>query len=150
MVYIIPNFIVLLFGENFMKIKTKIAMLWKHENLHKNVELRNCEWYTPFWEFFVKAWKFAYKCEWNMYSFTFFYSNFPWVLWRTNKATNALHMLFIHLKGSPVLLSCIKFPDFDYPNVFFPKFNRPLAPTSERFENPCQCKQFCTKLRSRF
>ena len=37
MVIIIPNFIVLHFGENFMKIQTKIAKLQMHENLHKNV-----------------------------------------------------------------------------------------------------------------
>ena len=37
MVYIIPKFLVLHFGENFMKIQTKIAKLQMHENLHKNV-----------------------------------------------------------------------------------------------------------------
>ena len=37
MVYIIPNFLVLQFGKNFMKIQTKIAKLQMHENLHKNV-----------------------------------------------------------------------------------------------------------------
>ena len=37
MVYIILNFQVLHFGENFMKIRTKIAKLQMHENLHKNV-----------------------------------------------------------------------------------------------------------------
>ena len=37
MVYIIPNFLVLHYGENFMKIRTKIAKLQMHENLHKNV-----------------------------------------------------------------------------------------------------------------
>ena len=37
MVYIIPNFLVLYFGENFMKIRTKISKLQMHENLHKNV-----------------------------------------------------------------------------------------------------------------
>ena len=37
MVYIIPNFLVLHFGESFMKIRTKIAKLQIHENLHKNV-----------------------------------------------------------------------------------------------------------------
>ena len=36
-VYIIPNFLVLHFGENFMKIGTKIAKLQMHENFHKNV-----------------------------------------------------------------------------------------------------------------
>ena len=37
MVYIIPNFFVLHFGEYVMKIGTKIAKLQMHENLHKNV-----------------------------------------------------------------------------------------------------------------
>ena len=37
MAYIILNFLVLHFGENFMKIRTKVAMLQMHENLHKNV-----------------------------------------------------------------------------------------------------------------
>ena len=37
MVHIIPNFIVLHFGVNFMKIQTKIAKLQIHEILHKNV-----------------------------------------------------------------------------------------------------------------
>ena len=37
MVYIIPNFLVQHFGENVMKIRTKIAKLQKHEILHLNV-----------------------------------------------------------------------------------------------------------------
>ena len=37
MVYIVPNFLVLHFCENFMKIRTKIPKLQIHENLHKNV-----------------------------------------------------------------------------------------------------------------
>ena len=37
MVYIIPNFLLLHFHENFMKIRTKIAKLQLLENLHKNV-----------------------------------------------------------------------------------------------------------------
>ena len=36
MVYIILNFLVLHFGEKFMKIRTKIPKLQMHENLHKN------------------------------------------------------------------------------------------------------------------
>ena len=36
MTYIIPNFLVLHFGENFMKIRTKKTKLQMHENLHKN------------------------------------------------------------------------------------------------------------------
>ena len=37
MVYIISNFLVLHFDENFMKFRTKIQKLQIHENLHKNV-----------------------------------------------------------------------------------------------------------------
>ena len=37
MVYIILNFLVLHFGENFIEIGTKIAKLQMHENFHKNV-----------------------------------------------------------------------------------------------------------------
>ena len=37
MVFIIHNFLVLHFGENFMKIRTKKAKLQMHENLQKNV-----------------------------------------------------------------------------------------------------------------
>ena len=37
MVYIIPNFLVLHFGENFLKIRTKIPKLQMHENFHKHV-----------------------------------------------------------------------------------------------------------------
>ena len=36
MKYIIPNFLILLFGENVMKIRTKIAKLQMHENFVKN------------------------------------------------------------------------------------------------------------------
>ena len=35
MMYVVPNFLLLHFGENFMKIQTKIAKLQMHENLHK-------------------------------------------------------------------------------------------------------------------
>ena len=37
MVYIIPNFLVLQFSENIMKIRTKIAKLQMLENLYKKV-----------------------------------------------------------------------------------------------------------------
>ena len=37
MVYIIPYFLFLHFGENFMKIQTKIPKMQMHENLHKNL-----------------------------------------------------------------------------------------------------------------
>ena len=37
MVYIIPNFLGLHVGENFMKIRSKLRKLAKCDNLHKNV-----------------------------------------------------------------------------------------------------------------
>ena len=37
MLYIIPKFLVVHFGENFTKIGTKIAMLQMHESLYENV-----------------------------------------------------------------------------------------------------------------
>ena len=38
MEHIIPNFLVLQIGENFMKIRTQIAKLQMQENSHKNVK----------------------------------------------------------------------------------------------------------------
>ena len=35
--FILPNFLILHFGEIFMKIRTKIPKLQMHEVLHKNV-----------------------------------------------------------------------------------------------------------------
>ena len=58
--------IVLHFGENFMKIRTNIAKLQIHENLHKNVNE-------------------------NMFSFTFL-CKFSWVLWKAIKATNMFQL----------------------------------------------------------
>ena len=53
MVYIIPNFFVLHFGEAFMKIRTKIAKLQMHENLNKNVNenMFDSHFYANFHEF---------------------------------------------------------------------------------------------------
>ena len=59
MVYIIPNFLVLHFGENFMKIRAKIVKLQKHENLHKNVNE-------------------------NMFSLTFFANVYNFFEWHAN------------------------------------------------------------------
>ena len=63
MVYIIANFLVLQFGENFMKIWTKIVELQLHENLHK-----------------------------NMFSFTFLCKFLPVFLWKAIKTTNMLQL----------------------------------------------------------
>ena len=79
MVYIIFNFLVLYFGENFMKIRTKIANLKMHEKLDKNVNE-------------------------NMLSLTFL-GKFHEFLWRAIKATHIskLYIVFylnvlIHFK----------------------------------------------------
>ena len=64
MVYIIPNFLVLHFGENSMKIQRKIAKLQMHENLYKNVNE-------------------------NIFH-SRVYANFHEFLWRAIKVTNAL------------------------------------------------------------
>ena len=53
MVYIMSNFLVPHFGENIMKIRTKIAKLQMHDNLHKNVN-ETCfhsHFYANFLEF---------------------------------------------------------------------------------------------------
>ena len=57
MVYIIPNFLVLHFGENVMKTRTKIAKLHMHENLHKNVNenMVSFTFYINFLEFLLRA-----------------------------------------------------------------------------------------------
>ena len=35
--FLLPNLLVLHFGQNLVKIRTKIAKLQMHENVHKNV-----------------------------------------------------------------------------------------------------------------
>ena len=56
MVYIIPNSLVLYFGENLMKIWTKIAKLQMH-NLHKKVS----EWKHVFIHFFMQIFMSFYE-----------------------------------------------------------------------------------------
>ena len=105
MVYIIPNLLVLHFGENFMKIHTKITKLQMHENVHKNVNE-------------------------NMFSFTF-YAHFHEFLRRAIKATNALLcqfliniMLFNPFKMAvPILMIQMLFP----PGPYFRKVGKSLA-----------------------
>ena len=63
MVYIIPNFLALHFGESFMKIRSNLQM---HENLHKNVNE-------------------------NMFSFTFLRNFFHEFYSGSNKYVTALH-----------------------------------------------------------
>ena len=52
MVFIIPNFLVLHFGENFMKIRLKIPKLQMHEKLQKNVN-ENMFSFIFFMQFFM-------------------------------------------------------------------------------------------------
>ena len=52
--YNIPYFLVLHFGENFMKIRTKIAKVQIHGNLHK-LSMKTCfhsHFYANFHEFY--------------------------------------------------------------------------------------------------
>ena len=69
MVYIIPNFLVLHFGENFMKIPTNLAKLQMHENLHVLIHI------------FMQVFMSFYDGQLNLqicYSFTFIpYQIFP-------------------------------------------------------------------------
>ena len=55
MVYIIPNYLLLHFGENFMEIWSKIQNLQMHEKLHKNVN----EFIHAFMQF---------VCKWSFYT----------------------------------------------------------------------------------
>ena len=107
MMYIIPNFLVLHFGENFMKIRTKIAKLQMHE-------------------IFIKMWI-------KMCFHSHFHANFREFLRRANKPiTNALHCLFfilcflIHLKWQSSSLRPHQiFLNFGDPNAFFPNSTGP-------------------------
>ena len=58
MVYIIPNFLGLQFDENFMNIRTKIAKLQMHENLHKK-----CEWKHVFIHIFMQIFMSFYDWQ---------------------------------------------------------------------------------------
>ena len=93
-----------------MKIRIKIDLvkLQMHEHVHKNVNE-------------------------NMFSFTFL-CIFSQVFVRY--ATFALlisYMVFNPFKMAVQFFwTASSFPNFDGPNAFFPKFNRPLAPTSKR------------------
>ena len=68
MVFIIPNFLVLQFGENFMKIQTKIAKLQMHENLHKNV-IENMFSFTFFMQIFMSFYDGQIKQQIISYGF---------------------------------------------------------------------------------
>ena len=83
MVYIIPNFLDLLFGENFMKIWTKKAKLQMHENLHKNVNENITCFHSHFYANFHYMFSFTFLCK------------FSWAFKKAIKATNALHCLFL-------------------------------------------------------
>ena len=109
---IIPNFLVPLFGENFMKISTKIPKLQMHEILHENMN-GNC-FHSHFYANFMRFYDGQFKQQ-ICYSFTLLIP----------------YTFLIHLKWWPGSFRLHQvFPIF--PNAFPPKFNRPLAPTSER------------------
>ena len=78
MAYIIPNFLVLHFGENFTKISTKMSKLQMHENLHKNVNenyLYHLQLYAIFHELLwwaVKATNMLQLYLYNAYFYMFF------------------------------------------------------------------------------
>ena len=98
MVYIIPNFLVLHFGENFMKIQSKISKLQMHENLHEHVNE-------------------------NRFSFTFLCNFHEFLCWAI-KATNMLQLYtarygFNQFRMAFQFFSASDFPKFG-PNAFFP------------------------------
>ena len=101
MVYIIPNFSVLHFGEKFMKMGTKIGKLQIHENLHKNVNE-------------------------NMFSFIFVckFSEFYEGQSKQQICYSFLLLISIYLKWR----SSINSSNFDGPNAFFPN---PTVPWSQ-------------------
>ena len=70
MLYIIPNFLVLHFGEKFMKITTKITKLQMHESLHKNVN-ENTFSFTFFMQIFMKD-NYNNKCFTLLISYNLF------------------------------------------------------------------------------
>ena len=102
MVYIIPNWLVLHFGENFMKIWTKTAKLQMHENVNENMFSKICfhsHFYANFHEFFYAG-------------------------QLSKKHVTALHIS----NGSPVLLDCIKFSKFSWSKCFFPQIQQAPGP----------------------
>ena len=59
-VYIIPNLPDLRFGENFMKIQTKMAKLQMHDNLHKTVN-ENRFSFLIFMQIFMSSYEWQLK-----------------------------------------------------------------------------------------
>ena len=99
MVYIIPHFfLVLHFGENFLKIRTKIAKIQIHENLHKNLNE-------------------------NMFSFTFLciFHEFDECQSKQQICYSFILLISIYFDGSPISI----LPNFDGPNAFFPNSTGP-------------------------
>ena len=115
MVYIIPNCLILLFGDDCMKIWTKIAKLQMHENV-----LKKWEWKHVFIHIFMQIFMSLYEGQWKQqtcYSFTLLIS---YVVF--NPFQMAVQFIWTASNN----------PNFDCPNAFFHQFNRPLAPTSGR------------------
>ena len=90
MLYSIPIFLVVHFGENFVKIRSKIPKLQMHEKFHKNVN-ENIHIFMQFFTYF-----YGEQIK------EFYTANFLYVL--------------IHLKRQ----SSRSFPNLMVRNVFFP------------------------------
>ena len=114
MVYIIFNFLVLRFGEKFMKIRTKIPKLQMHEILKNNIN-------DVFIHIFMQIFRSVYDGHWwaikTTYILQLYTANFLYVF---NQ--------FRIRNGDMVLF----FPILVVQMLFSPKFNRPQAPTSGR------------------
>ena len=67
MVYVIPNFLFLHFGESFLKTQTKIPKLQMHENVHKML-MKTC-FQSHFMEIFMSFYDEQLKQQ-ICYSFT--------------------------------------------------------------------------------
>ena len=71
-----------------------------------------------------------------IFVFSHFYAIFHEFLWRaTNKLSFTMLSSYIVFKPFKMAVQ-FYFSQFDGPNTFPPKFNRPLAPTLERYEYP--------------
>ena len=109
--YIITNFLVLHFGENIMKIRTKIPKLQMHKKLPINVNEKG--FIHIFKQFFMNFYGGQLKqqtCYCN--SFTLLISYMGFNLFK-------MAVQFFQTASS--------FPNFEGPNAFFPDLKRPLV-----------------------
>ena len=116
MVDIFPNFLVLHFGESFMKIRTKIAKLQMHENLHKNVN-ENVFSFTFFMKFFMSFYKVQFKQQ-ICYSFILLIFYMVFIIhfeWRPSSFR--LHKVFPILMVQMLFLQIQQATDPDFRKV---------------------------------